>query len=114
MTFIDIFAAPVPTANKQSYVDHATLAADVFKDNGALQVIEAWGDQIPDGETTSFIKAVQLKEDETVVCGFVIWPDRETKDKGMAAAMSDERMAGPMPFDGKRLIFGSFETLFQK
>ena len=112
--FIDIFVAPVPTANKQSYLDHATLAADVFKDNGAVQVIEAWGDQVPDGEVTSFLKAVQIKEDETVVCGFVIWPDKDTKDKGMAAAMQDTRMAGPMPFDGKRLIFGSFEQLFQK
>jgi len=112
--FIDIFVAPVPTGNKQSYLDHATLAADVFKDNGALQVIEAWGDNIPDGEVTSFLKAVQCGEDETIVCGFVMWPDKATKDAGMAAAMSDERMQGPMPFDGKRLIFGSFETLFLK
>lgn len=114
MAFMDIFVAAVPTGNKDKYLAHAESAADAFKQHGALAVTEAWGVEVADGEITSLIKAVKCNEDETVVCGFVTWPDKATRDTAWPKIMEDERMAGPMPFDGKRLIFGGFETLFQK
>ena len=114
MAYVDSFVAPVPTANRESYLKHAEGCADAFRENGALSVMECWGADIPDGDVTSFKKAVQCKDDETVVTGFVVWPSKDVRDAAWGKVMQDPRMAGPMPFDGKRLIFGAFETLFQK
>ena len=114
MPYIDAFAAAVPTENKEAYREHAETADQAFMEHGALGVTECWGEDVPDGERTSFPKAVQCKDDETVVWGFVLWPSKAVRDAAMPKVMSDPRMAGPMPFDGKRLIYGGFETLFQK
>ena len=67
MTYVDGFVAAVPTANRETYKNHAEIAAAVFKEHGALQVVECWGDDVPDGKLTSFSMAVKKEEDETVV-----------------------------------------------
>ena len=114
MSYVDCFAAAVPTANRADYLAHAETAADCFKENGAISVTECWGEDVPQGERTSFPRAVECKDDETVVIGFVVWPSKGVRDAGMQKVMGDSRMAGPMPFDGKRLIYGGFDALFQK
>ncbi|UYH55376.1 DUF1428 domain-containing protein [Qipengyuania sp. SS22] len=113
--YIDGFVMAVPTANKDKFTAHAEAADSVFIDLGATRVIECWGDDVPDGETTDYRKAVKAKDDETVVFSWIEWPDKKTRDAAMAKMMSedfsDERMdqeKNPMPFDGKRLIFGGF------
>ena len=116
MSYIDGFVAAVPTANREKYVRHAELAAVVFKEHGALRIVEGWGDDIPEGKVTSFPMAVQKKNDETVVFSWIVWPSKEARDTGMQKVFADERMsqeANPMPFDGKRLIYGGFETLLE-
>ncbi|WP_420993692.1 DUF1428 domain-containing protein [Cupriavidus sp. 30B13] len=113
MAYIDGFVVPVPTANREIYKKMAETAAVVFKDNGALALVECWGDDVPEGKVTSFSMAVRRKEDETVVFSWITWPDRQTRDAGMKAAMEDPRLKnhGEMPFDGQRMIFGGFEVL---
>ena len=113
--YIDGFVMAVPTANKDKFIAHAEMADSVFIELGATRVIECWSDDVPDGETTDFRKAVKATEDETVVFSWVEWPDKKTRDAAMAKMMSedfsDERMdqeKNPMPFDAKRLIFGGF------
>ena len=59
MHYIDGCVIPVPTADKQKYLDHAQLAATVFKEHGALKVTECWGDDVPEGKLTSFPMAVK-------------------------------------------------------
>lgn len=116
MAYIDIFVAPVPTANREQYKKHAEIAAVIFKEYGALSVAECWGDDVPDGKLTSFAMAVKLKDDETVASGWLIWPDKATRDTGMAKMMEDPRMqpdVNPMPFDGQRMIFGGFQYLIE-
>jgi uncharacterized protein YbaA (DUF1428 family) len=116
MTYVDGFVAAVPHANKQAYIDHARIAAVVFKEHGALTIVECWGDDVPDGVLTSFPLAVKKQEDETVVFSWVTWPSKAARDAGWAKIMADPRMskeANPMPFDGKRLIFGGFETILE-
>ncbi|MDH4125520.1 MAG: DUF1428 domain-containing protein [Gammaproteobacteria bacterium] len=119
MNYIDGFVIAVPTANKQRFIDHAETGDSVFMDFGAIRVIECWGDDVPDGKLTDFRKAVQAKDDETVVFSWIEWPDKSTRDAAMAKMMDmmndpskvDPRMdpaKNPMPFDGKRLIFGGF------
>jgi uncharacterized protein YbaA (DUF1428 family) len=114
MSYIDGFVAAVPTANKELYKQHAKAAAAVFKEYGALKLVECWGDDVPEGKITSFPMAVKCENDETVVFSWILWPSRKVRDEGMAKVMSDPRVqpdVNPMPFDGKRLIYGGFDII---
>ncbi|MDN3556822.1 DUF1428 domain-containing protein [Halomonas maura] len=114
MSYVDGFVAAVPTANRQAFIEHARQAAVVFKEYGALKVVECWGDDVPEGEVTSFPMAVQCGPDETVVFSWLVWPSREVRNQAMPRLMEDPRLSpevNPMPFDGKRLIYGGFETV---
>lgn len=114
MSYVDGFVAAVPTANKEAYRRHAQAAAVVFKEYGALEVVECWGDDVPEGKLTSFPMAVQRRDDETVVFSWIIWSNRAARDEGLKKALADPRLqpdANPMPFDGKRLIYGGFEVI---
>jgi len=114
MSYIDGFVAAVPTANRDAYKKHVEQAAVVFKEHGALKLVECWGDDVPDGKLTSFPMAVKKKDDETVVFAWSVWPSRRARDEGMKKVMADPRSqpnVNPMPFDGKRLIYGGFEVL---
>jgi len=114
MTYVDGFVAAVPTANKEAYRKHAEAAAIVFKENGALSLVEGWGDEVPDGKINSLHTAVLRKDDETVVFSWILWPDKATRDAGWQNIMTDPRMqpdVNPMPFDGSRMIFGGFEMI---
>jgi uncharacterized protein YbaA (DUF1428 family) len=116
MGYIDGFVAAVPTANRDAYKRHAEQAAIVFKEHGAVKVVECWGDDVPEGKLTSFPMAVRKKDDETVVFSWIVWPSRPARDEGMKKVMADPRSrpdANPMPFDGKRLIFGGFAVLLE-
>jgi uncharacterized protein YbaA (DUF1428 family) len=105
----------VPTENRQKFIDHAREADSVFLEMGALRILECWGDDVPDGKQTDFRRAVQAKDDESVVFSWVEWPDKATRDACMGKmeelSKTDDRFnpeKNPMPFDGKRLIYGGF------
>ena len=111
MAYVDGFVLAVPSANKQKFIDHAAEFDKVFLECGATRVLECWADDVPDGKQTDFKKAVQCKDDEVVVFSWIEWPDKATRDAGMAKIMADPRMdpsVNPMPFDGMRMIFGGF------
>ena len=111
MTYIEGFVVAVPTANKEAYRKHAESAVPIFKEFGMTRMVEAWGDDVPDGKVTDFKGAVQAKPDETVVFSWMEYPDKATRDAASEKMMSDPRMAemGEMPFDGQRMIFAGFE-----
>lgn len=116
MSYVDGFVAAVPTANREIYRKHAEAAAAVFKAHGALRVVECWGDDVPEGKLTSFTMAVQRKDDETVVFSWIVWPSRQARDEGWKKSMADPRLqpdVNPMPFDGKRLIYGGFAVIVE-
>jgi len=116
MAYVDGFVAAVPTANREAFRKHAEATAAVFKEYGALRVVDCWGDDVPEGKLTSFPMAVRRKEGETIVFGWITWPSRRVRDEGMKKAMEDARLQpdkNPMPFDGKRLIYGGFEGLVE-
>ena len=117
MAYVDGFVIAVPTANRDSYKKVAEMAAAVFKEHGALKVVECWGDDVPEGKVTSFPMAVKRKDDESVVFSWVVWPSRQARDAGNKKVMEDDRMkpgSSPMPFDGQRMIFGGFEVLLER
>jgi uncharacterized protein YbaA (DUF1428 family) len=112
MAYIDGFVIPVKTADKQAFLDHARRIDQVFIEHGALRVVEAWGDDVPAGKVTDFARAVQATGDETVAFSWIEWPDKAVRDAAMKAIQSNAAMmAGPMPFDGKRMIFGGFAAV---
>jgi len=114
MSYVDGFVVAVPTAKKDAYLQMAKAVDVVFKECGALSVVESWGDDVPEGKLTSFPMAVQREADETVVFSWIMWPDRATRDEGMKKAMADTRVqavGSADVFDGKRMIFGGFQTI---
>lgn len=111
MNYVDGFVIAVPKSNKEKFIHHADTLDVIFKEYGALRVVECWGDDVPDGKLTSFPMAVKLEPDEVVVFSWIEWPSKEVRDAGMAKVMADSRMTPEMPFDGKRMIFGGFQTV---
>lgn len=113
MPYVDGFVLAVPKANLEAYKQMATLASQVWMEHGALSYVESIADDVPYGELTSFPRAVQAKDDEIVVFSWATYPDRKSRDEIMAKVMADPRLGAPgddMPFDGKRMIFGGFES----
>ena len=116
MSYVDGFVAAVPTENKKAFLEHASAAAKVFKEYGALSVVECWGDNVLDGELTSFPKAVQCKENESIIFSWIVWRSREVRDQAWEKIRKDDRMSdenNPMPFDGKRMIYGGFQAILE-
>lgn len=115
MPYIDGCVTPVPTAKREEYIDHCRKVFDLFIEFGALRVVENWGDDVPDGKQTDFKRAVQANADETVCFSWIEWPDKAARDAGWEKLMADGRMDPsknpPPPFNGKRMIYGGFESI---
>jgi uncharacterized protein YbaA (DUF1428 family) len=111
--YIDGFLVPVPKGSKDAYRAMAEKHWPVFKEVGATRMVECWGDDVPKGKLTDFYGAVKAEDGEVVVFSWIAWPDKATRDAGMKKVMEDERMKNmkDMPFDGKRMIFGGFQTI---
>ena len=116
MSYVDGFLIPVPASKKKEFIAQASKMAPIFKELGAKRVVECWGDDVPDGKLTSFPMAVKRKDDETVVFSWIVWPSRKVREEGMKKVMADPRLrpdTNPMPFDGKRMIYGGFEMIVE-
>lgn len=115
MSYVDGFVIPVPVANKDAYIELARKMAPYFIKHGATAVVECWGEDVPDGEVTSFPMAVKCEADEAVVFSWIVWPDKAARDEGNKKVMEDFEVLGmspdDSPFDGKRMIFGGFEQI---
>ncbi|WP_151720735.1 DUF1428 domain-containing protein [Gemmobacter serpentinus] len=118
MAYIDGFVIPVATTNRDAYQAHEAKWWPHFRDLGAQSIVVGWGDDVPPGKQTDFLRAVDLKADETVVLCWMIWPDKSTRDaayKQMEALASEDPTGFmDMPFDGKRMIFGGFTPILME
>lgn len=112
MNYVDGYVLAVPAAKREAYLKQAELGALIFKECGALRIVECWGDEVPQGKLTSFPMAVKCEPDEVVVFSWVEWPSKDVHDVGMKKFMADTRLTSmAMPFDGKRMIFGGFQAM---
>ena len=115
MIYIDGFLIPIlAAATEEAFRTFAEQTASIFRDHGATRVVECWADDVPHGKVTDFQRAVQAKNDETVVLAWIEWPDKATRDAGMRDVMEDPRMRSngePLPLDGSRMIFGGFRAI---
>ncbi len=116
MSYVDGFIVALPKQNIEAYRTFSELAGSIWKEYGALEYVECLGDDVPYGELTSFPRAVQATEDEVVVFSWIIYKSRQERDDILSKVMSDPRLTGDnwaMPFDGKRMIYGGFETFLR-
>ncbi|MES2326168.1 MAG: DUF1428 domain-containing protein [Pseudomonadota bacterium] len=111
--YINGFIMPVPGDKKEAFREMTARQGPIFREYGALRVVHAWGDDVPEGKVTDFRRSVDAKPDETVVFAFIEWPSKKTSDEAWERLMKDERMqpTGDMPFDGKRMFWGGFEKI---
>ena len=108
MKYVDGFVVAVPADKKDAYREMAAKAAPLFKEFGALRIVECWASDVPDGKA---------EENEEVVFSWIEYPSKEVRDAANQKMMSDPRMkefGESMPFDGKRMIYGGFESIIDE
>lgn len=114
MTYVDGFVIAVPAVQRDAYRAMAERAAPIFMEHGATRIVECWADDVPAGKVTDFMRAVQARDDESVVFSWIEWPSKQARDEGNRKVMEDPRMQPgqmEMVFDGQRMIFGGFAVL---
>jgi uncharacterized protein YbaA (DUF1428 family) len=128
MAYIDCYLVPVPRANRAQYEELARISSAIAQEYGALRTVECWLDESgPDASSyhgedarqpadtyRTFAAAAGAQGEETVVMSWVEWPDKCSRDEGMARMTADPRMqfGGQKPvFDGARLIAGGFRPM---
>jgi uncharacterized protein YbaA (DUF1428 family) len=112
--YVDGFILPVPESNREAYREMAQKASAIFLEFGAVRVVEAWGDDVPEGKITDYRRSVKQADGENVVYSWIEWPDKATRVAGWEKVMADERMKpdhDKMPFDGQRMFWGGFEVI---
>jgi len=117
MTYFEGFIVPVPEANRDAYKKHATEFAPLVQDVGVHRMVESWDSDVPEGKVTDFRKAVDAKPDEKIVFSWFEYPSRQDRDSANEKFMSDPRMqemGKDMPFDGKRMIMGGFDSIVEE
>ena len=115
MAYIDGFVIPVKPGKKEDYRKMAAEAAPYFTKLGALEIVECFEDDVPDGKVTDFRRAVNAQPGEHIVFSWIVWPSKQVRDEANEKMMADESMKpkGEMPFDMQRMIFGGFKPIFQ-
>ena len=116
MSYVDGFVLAVQKDRLEEYKAKARIAGEIWKQYGAKDYVECIADDVPYGELTSFPRAVQAKDDEVVVFAWITYESRQQRDAVNAKVMADQRLKEAMadlPVDGKRMIFGGFQTMLQ-
>jgi len=116
MRYVDGFVLPVPKKNLQAYRRISSKAGKVWKKYGALQYVEAVGDDLDVKFGASFKKTIKPKRGETVLFSWIVFKSRSHRDQVNDKVMKDPQMNKimgnrPMPFDLKRMVYGGFKFL---
>jgi len=116
--YIDGFVIPLPTTNIEQYREVAAKAGALWREHGALDYIEAVGDDLDVKDQVPFPQLAGAKEDETVVFAYIVYESREHRDTVNAKVMADPRMhdfCNPESpsFDYRRMAYGGFKTIVE-
>jgi uncharacterized protein YbaA (DUF1428 family) len=116
MAYVDGYVLAVPKSKKKAYLKMARLGARVWREHGALEYRECWGDDVKPGKLTSFPQAVKLKRNEVVVFSYIVYKSKADRNRINKKVMKDPRLGEfmdikNMPFDGKRMFWGGFKTI---
>nr|WP_242118499.1 DUF1428 domain-containing protein [Sphingomonas sp. JXJ CY 53] len=113
--YVDGCLTPVRSEDRAAYLAFSAESAQVFRDHGALRVVEGWGDDVPPGKHTDYARAVDLQPGEIACYSWIEWPSKDARDAGWQAVMADPRMADrEMPCDGRRMVYGGFTPIFDQ
>ena len=116
MSYVDGFVIAMANKNIKRYQKVATFAKQVWLEHGALQYVEAVGDDLKVKKLLPFPKLTGLKRGETVVFAWILFKSKAHRDRVNKKVMADPRLSGmmdpkSMPFDAKRMIYGGFAVL---
>ncbi|NRR33942.1 DUF1428 domain-containing protein [Oxalobacteraceae bacterium] len=118
MAYVDGFVVPLPKDKVNAYREMSRKCGEVWREYGALSFRECIADDVKPGKYTSFPQSVNLEDDEVVVFSWIEFESRAARDEINDKVMKDPRLANMMkpdelPFDGKRMIYGGFESLIE-
>ena|SRR5215204_1906124 len=116
MRYVDGFVLPVPEEHLKLYRRIAQKAGKIWREYGALQYVEAVGDDLDPSFGVSFGKMIKLKPGEAALFSFIVFKSRADRDRVNKKVMNDPRMnkimgGAPMPFEMKRMVYGGFKTI---
>jgi uncharacterized protein YbaA (DUF1428 family) len=116
--YVDGYVVPVPKSKKKDYLRMARKFSRIWREYGALEVRECWGDDVKPGKVTSFPQSVKLKRSEVVVFSWIVYKSKSDRNRINKKVMKDPRLADMMdpkkiPFDGKRMFWGGFKTIVE-
>lgn len=116
LPYIDAMVIPVPRAKLDTYKRMSKEWGDAHISHGALYYSDAISDDVQPGKMTSFPQALQLKEDEVIALAWVVYKTKADRDRISKEVMEDPQFKASMepsnmPFDGKRMFWGGFETV---
>jgi uncharacterized protein YbaA (DUF1428 family) len=118
--YIDGFVLPLPKDKIDAYRAMASKAAAIWKEHGALEYVEAVGDDLDAKEMVPFPRIAGASPDETVVMAYIVYGSREDRDAVNAKVMADPRIkemcpssGGETVFDWKRMAYGGFRAIVE-
>ena len=114
--YIDAIVIPVPRAKLDTYKRMSEEWGKAHLKYGALYYSDSISDDAQPGTVTSFPQSVQLKDGEVIALAWVVYKSKEDRDRIGKAVMEDPQLKesmdpSKMPFDGKRMFWGGFETI---
>ena len=112
--YVDGFVIPVPKRNLAIYRRVAARAGKIWREHGALEYVEAVGDDLKAKGMMPFSRTARAKSGETVIFSWIVYKSRAHRDRVNAKVMKDPRilkMMPVMPFDAKRMAYGGFRII---
>jgi uncharacterized protein YbaA (DUF1428 family) len=118
--YIDGFVLPVPRKHLNEYKNVAEKVAEIWKEYGALSYFEFVGEDLQLEGIRSFVEVVDLKKEEAIVFGWVLFPSKKIRDLANKQVPKDQRMidlvtpltqSNKLIFDASRMVYGGFQSL---
>lgn len=116
--YIDGFVLPIPTDKIEVYREMSEKASAIWKEHGALEYIEAVGDDLEVKDQVPFTKLAGAATNECVVFAYIVYESREHRDSVNEKVMADPRVhemcgSDQTPFDCKRMAYGGFRAIVE-
>lgn len=129
MTYVEGYLIPVHRDRKEGYSTFSDKVATVYRDYGALRIINRWIDEAPQASGTVHAESARASQEKTsetsrdirtiagagpnevVMLSWVEWPDEAARDAGLTLALADPRLQLSddwVIFEGRRPISSSF------
>lgn len=116
--YIDGFVLPLSKDKIDAYREVSAQCGAIWKEHGALEYIEAVGDDLFIKDQLPFPTLTGANPDETIIFAYIVYTSREHRDAVNEKVMSDARIhelfdpENPL-FDCKRMACGGFTTLVE-